>query len=232
MFTRKEFDQRTFEYELAGRKLVVETGKMCGLSNGSCLVRYGDTVVLVNATASEKPRDGIDFFPLSVDYEEKLYSVGHIPGSFQRREGRPGDKAILVSRVIDRPIRPLFPKDMRNDVSIVCTVMSVEQDNSPEICAMIGTSIALSISDIPWAGPIGGLQIGYVDGKLVINPTEKERAESTLALTVAASKKKVVMIEAGANEIPDEVMFDAIMLAHETIKPLCDFIEGIANEIG
>ena len=176
MITKMQFNTRSFQTEIGGRTMTVETGKMAGLANGSCLVRYGETVVLVTATASEKPRDGIDFFPLSVDYEEKLYAVGHIPGSWQRREGRPSEKAILTSRVIDRPIRPLFPKDMRNDVCISCTVLSADQDNSPEICAMIGTSIALSISDIPWAGPIGGLNIGYVDGHFVVNPNEKERA--------------------------------------------------------
>ena len=232
MFTHKQFDTHSFETTLGGRSLVIETGKMAGLANGSCLVRYGETVVLVTATASEKPRDGIDFFPLSVDYEEKLYSVGHIPGSWQRREGRPSEKAILTSRVIDRPIRPLFPKDMRNDVCIDCTVLSVDQDNSPEICAMIGTSVALSISDIPWNGPIGGVNVGLIDGHFIINPTEKERAESTLALTVAASAEKVVMIEAGANEIEDDVMYNAIMLAHQEIKPLCAFIAGIAAQIG
>ena len=232
MVTKMQFHTHTFQTEIGGRTMIVETGKMAGLANGSCLIRYGETVVLVTATASEKPRDGIDFFPLSFDYEEKLYAVGHIPGYWQRREGRPSEKAILTSRVIDRPIRPLFPKDMRNDVCISCTVLSVDQDNSPEICAMIGTSIALSISDIPWNGPIGGLNIGYVDGHFIINPTEKERQESTLALTVAATNEKVVMIEGGANEIPEDIMYNAIMLAHQEIKPICAFIAGIAAEIG
>ncbi|HHX72939.1 MAG TPA: polyribonucleotide nucleotidyltransferase [Clostridiales bacterium] len=226
------FDERKFSITIGGRDLTIEIGKMAGLANGSCLVRYGDTAVLVTATASEKPRDGIDFFPLSVDYEEKLYAVGHIPGSFQRREGRPTEKAILASRVIDRPIRPLFPKDMRNDVAIACTVLSVEQDNSPEICAMIGTSVALSISDIPWNGPIGAVAVGYVDGRLVINPNEAQRAKSTLSLTVAATDKKVIMIEAGANEISEDLMLDAITLAHEEIKPICAFVEEIRAEIG
>jgi polyribonucleotide nucleotidyltransferase len=232
MIQQKMFDERKFSITIGGRDLTIEIGKMAGLANGSCLVRYGDTAVLVTATASEKPRDGIDFFPLSVDYEEKLYAVGHIPGSFQRREGRPTEKAILASRVIDRPIRPLFPKDMRNDVAIACTVLSVEQDNSPEICAMIGTSVALSISDIPWNGPIGAVAVGYVDGRLVINPNEAQRAKSTLSLTVAATDKKVIMIEAGANEISEDLMLDAIMLAHEEIKPICAFVEEIRAEIG
>lgn len=232
MTTKMQFNQQNFEIYLAGRKLIVETGKMAGLANGSCLVRYGDTAVLVTATVSAKPREGIDFFPLSVDYEEKLYAIGHIPGAFLRREGRPSEHAVLVARLIDRPIRPLFPKDMRNDVCIHCAVLSVEQDNSPEICAMIGTSVALSISDIPWSGPIGGVNIGYVDGKLVVNPTEKQRAESALSLTVAATSEKVVMIEAGAKMVSDELMFDAIMLAHEVIKPICAFIKDIAAKIG
>ena len=232
MVTKMQFTTHEFETLVGGRTMKIEIGKMAGLSNGSCLVRYGDTAVLVNATAAAKPRDGIDFFPLSVDYEEKLYSVGHIPGSWGRREGRPGEKAILTSRVIDRPIRPLFPKDMRNDVCISCTVMSVEQDNSPEICAMIGTSVALSISDIPWNGPTAALNVGFVDGKYVINPTEAQRAASTLALTVAGSEEKVVMIEAGANEIPNDIMYNAIMLAHEEIKPICRFISDIQAKIG
>lgn len=227
------YDQyKTFETTVAGRPFVVETGKMAGLANGSCLIRYGETVVLVTATMSEQPREGIDFFPLSVDFEEKLYSVGRIPGSFPRREGRPADKAILTSRVIDRPIRPLFPKDMRNDVAVCCTVMSVDTDNSPEICGMIGTSIALSISDIPWAGPIGGLNIGLVDGKFVVNPTFAEREKSDLALVVAASKAKVVMIEAGANQVDEDTMYDAIMFAHEEIKKICSFVDEIVAAVG
>ncbi|MEG1557321.1 MAG: polyribonucleotide nucleotidyltransferase [Oscillospiraceae bacterium] len=223
---------RVFETELAGRKLSVETGKMCGLSNGSCLVRYGDTAVLCNATMSAKPRDGIDFFPLSVDFEEKLYSIGKIPGSFLRREGRPTEKAVLTSRVVDRPIRPLFPKDMRNDVSVVMTVMSVDPDCSPEIAGMIGTSIALSISDIPWNGPIAGVAAGLVDGKIVINPSEADREKSDLQLTVAGSLEKVVMIEAGANEVDNKTMLEAIIQSHTEIKALCKFINTITDAIG
>ncbi|MBR6051009.1 MAG: polyribonucleotide nucleotidyltransferase [Clostridia bacterium] len=223
---------RKFEYEFEGRPLVVESGKVAGLANGSVMVRYGETVVLCCATASPKPRDGIDFLPLSVDFDEKLYAVGHIPGSFNRREGRPSEKAILTSRVIDRPIRPLFPKDLRNDVALTLTVMSVDQDCSPEITAMIGASIALSISDIPWNGPIGGMFVGLVDGKIVMNPTAEQRKVSDLQLTVAASEKKVVMIEAGANEVDDDTMFDAIMAAHEEIKKLLVFINQIVAEIG
>ena len=223
---------KTYEFELAGRRLVIETGKMAGLANGSCLVRYGDTAVLCSATASARPRPGIDFLPLSVDFEERLYSVGHIPGSYNRREGRPTDKAILASRVIDRPIRPLFPKDLRNDVNINLTVMSVEPDCSHEIAGMIGASIALSISDIPWNGPIAGVYVGLVDGEIIINPTEEQRLRSDLELTVAGSHKKVVMIEAGAKEVDDDTMFAAIMKAHELIKELCTFIDGIVAEIG
>ena len=199
---------KVFNYTYAGRPLTVETGKVAGLANGSCMIHYGDTVILACATASAKPRDGIDFLPLSVDYDEKMYAVGKIPGGFLRREGRPSEKAILTSRVIDRPIRPLFPKDLRNDVALTLTVMSVDEDCSPEITAMIGASIALSISDIPWNGPIGGAFVGLVNGEVVINPTAEQRKESTLELTVAASEKKVVMIEAGAKEVPDDVMLD------------------------
>lgn len=223
---------KVFNYTYAGRPLTVETGKVAGLANGSCMIHYGDTVILACATASAKPRDGIDFLPLSVDYDEKMYAVGKIPGGFLRREGRPSEKAILTSRVIDRPIRPLFPKDLRNDVALTLTVMSVDEDCSPEITAMIGASIALSISDIPWNGPIGGAFIGLVNGEVVINPTAEQRKESTLELTVAASEKKVVMIEAGAKEVPDDVMFDAIMKGHEAIKDLLVFINGIIAEIG
>lgn len=223
---------KTFEYRLAGRPLVIETGKMAQLANGSCLVRYGDTAVLCTATASARPRDGIDFLPLSVDFEERLYSVGHIPGSFNKREGRPTENAILSSRVIDRSIRPLFPKDLRNDVSLVLTVMSVEQDCVPEIAAMLGASIALSISDIPWSGPISGLHAGLINGDIVINPTQAQRAESTLELTVASSANKVVMIEAGASEVADEDMFEAIMAIDAENKRLCEFINGIVAEIG
>ena len=224
--------QKKFTTTLAGRELTIETGELAQLSNGSVLVRYGDTVVMVNATASKKPREGVDFFPLSIDYEEKLYSVGKIPGGFLRREGKPSDKAILTSRVIDRPIRPLFPKDYRNDVSIVATVMCVDIDNSPEIAAMIGASAALSISDIPFGGPIGGVFVGLVDGEFVINPNLEQREKSTLQLTVAGTKEKVVMIEAGASEVKEDVMFDAIVYAHQEIKKICDFIQGIADEIG
>lgn len=223
---------KTYETELAGRKLVFETGKMAGLANGSVLVRYGDTVVIVNVTASKEPRDGIDFFPLSVDYEEKLYSVGKIPGSFQKREGKPSDKAILTSRAIDRPLRPLFPKDFRNDVVVVATVLSVEQDNSPEIAAMIGASVALSISDIPFGGPTAAVNVGLVDGKIVINPTEAQRALSDLTLTVAGTEEKIAMIEAGANEVPDDIMLEAIKQGHTEIKKICKFIEKMKKEIG
>ena len=223
---------KVFNYELAGRPLVIETGKLAGLANGSCLVRYGETVVLACATASAKPRDGIDFLPLSVDFEEKMYSVGRIPGGYLKREGKPSEKAILTSRVIDRPVRPLFPKDLRNDVNLALTVMSVDPDCSPEITAMIGASIALSISDIPWNGPIGGVFVGMVDGKPVINPTLEQRKVSDLQLTVAASAEKVVMIEAGANEVSDSDMYNAIMIAHEEIKKLVKFIDSIVAEIG
>ena len=227
------FDKfRVFETEFAGRPLVVETGKMTQLANGACLVRYGETVVHVAATAAAKPRDGIDFFPLSVDFEEKLYSVGKIPGSFLKREGRPSDKAVLVSRVIDRPIRPLFPKDMRNDVSIVCTVMSVDPDCMPEIAAMVGTSIALSISDIPWNGPISSVSVGLVDGEIVINPTAQQREKSDMATTVASTSERIAMIEAGANCVSDEVMYNAIMAGHEANQHIIKFIEGIQAEIG
>lgn len=223
---------KTFTYELAGRPLIIEHGKLAGLANGSVLVRYGETVVLAAASASAKPREGIDFLPLSVDFEEKMYSVGKIPGGYLRREGRPSEKAILTSRVIDRPIRPLFPKDLRNDVCLTLTVMSVDPDCSPEITAMIGASIALSISDIPWNGPIGGVFMGLVDGEIIMNPGFDQREKSDLQLTVAGTKEKVVMIEAGANEVSDEVMFDAIMKAHEEIKKLCAFIDSIVAEVG
>ncbi len=223
---------KVFNYEFCGRPLVVETGKLAGLANGSCLIRYGETVLLCCATASAKPRDGIDFLPLSVDFEEKMYSVGRIPGGYLKREGKPSEKAILTSRVIDRPVRPLFPKDLRNDVNLSLTVMSVDPDCSPEITAMIGASIALSISDIPWNGPIGGIFVGMVDGKPVMNPTLEQRKVSDLQLTVAASEKKVVMIEAGANEVSDSDMYNAIMLAHEEIKKLIVFINSIVAEIG
>ena len=223
---------RIFETEVAGRKLSLEFGKVAELANGSVIVRYGDTVVVTAATASAKPRDGIDFFPLSIDYEERMYAVGKIPGSFLKREGRPSENAILTARVIDRPMRPLFPKDLRNDVSIVSTVMSVEQDNAPEFCAMIGSSAAVSVSDIPFNGPIAAVYVGLIDGEFIINPTVEQREKSGLNLTVAGSLQKVVMIEAGANEVPEDTMFDAIMFAHEEIKKICEFIKGIQDEIG
>ncbi len=225
-------NERVFETTLAGRPLVVETGKLAQLSGGSCLVRYGETVVLCNVTASAKPRDGVDFFPLSVDYEEKLYAVGRIPGSFLRREGRPTEKAILTSRVIDRPIRPLFPKDMRNDVSIVCTVMSVDPDCPPETTAMIGASIAISISDIPWAGPISGVVVGLVDGEYVINPTAEQEKVTDMHVTVASTEELVAMIEAGANEVDNDTMFNGIMAGHEANQAIVRFIKDIQAEIG
>ncbi|MEE1155372.1 MAG: polyribonucleotide nucleotidyltransferase [Acutalibacteraceae bacterium] len=223
---------KVFETEFAGRPLVVETGKIAQLANGACLVRYGETVVNVAVTGAAKPREGIDFFPLSVDFEEKMYAVGEIPGSYLKREGRPSDKAVLVSRVIDRPIRPLFPKDMRNDVSVVCTVMSVDPDCSPEITAMVGTSIALSISDIPWNGPISGCSVGLVDGKFVINPTQEERAKSRMAVTVASTDSRIAMIEAGADRVSDEDMYEGIMAGHNANQQIIEFIKGIQSEIG
>lgn len=223
---------KSYETELAGRKLVIETGKLAGLANGNVVVKYGDTVVMVNVTASKEPKEGIDFFPLSVDFEEKMYSVGKIPGSYTKREGKPSDKAILVSRAIDRPLRPLFPKDFRNDVVVVATVLCVEQDNSPEVAAMIGASAALSISDIPFGGPTAAVNVGLVNGEIVINPTEAERKVSDLNLTVAGTVEKVAMIEAGANEVPDDVMLEAIKKGHEEIKKVCQFIQKMKDEIG
>ncbi len=223
---------RVFETELAGKKISFETGKWCALSNGSVTVRYGETTVMVNVTASQKPREGIDFFPLSVDFEEKLYAVGRIPGSFLKREGRASTKAVLSSRVVDRPIRPLFPKDMRNDVSVVMTVLSVDQDYSPEVAGMLGTSFALSISDIPWNGPIAGVHTGLVDGEIIICPNEEQRNASDLQLTVAGTQEKVVMIEAGANQVKEDVMLEAIRRSHEEIKKMAAFIEGVQKEIG
>ncbi len=223
---------KTYSMELAGRTLTVETGKLAELANANVLVRYGETVVMVNVTASKEPKEGIDFFPLSVDYEEKMYSAGKIPGGFTRREGKAADKAILVSRAIDRPIRPLFPKDFRNDVVVVATVLSVEVDNSPEVCAMIGASAALSISDIPFGGPTAAVKVGYVDGEFVINPTVAQRAKSELDLTVAGTVDKIAMIEAGANELPDDKMLEAIKAGHVEIKKLCEFISKIREEIG
>ncbi len=224
---------KTFSYDLAGRPLVIESGKMAGLANGSVLVRYGDTSVLACATASQRPRDGIDFLPLSIDFEERLYAVGRIPGSYLKREGRPSEKAILTSRVIDRPVRPLFPKDLRNDIVLSLLVTSVDHDCSPEIAGMLGASIALSISDIPWNGPIAGVFVGLTEEEgLIINPTAEQRDRSSLELTVAGTKEKVVMIEAGAAEVDDDTMFEAIMLAHEEIKKICAFIDSIVAEIG
>ena len=223
---------KSYSMDLAGRNLTIETGKMAGLANGSVLVKYGETTVLVNVTASKEPKDGIDFFPLSVDYEERLYAVGKIPGGFTKREGKPTDKAILTARAIDRPIRPLFPKDFRNDVVVSCLVLSVEQDCSPEVCSMIGTSAALSISDIPFGGPTAAVAVGYVNDKVVINPTEAERENSRLTLTVAGTADKIAMIEAGADEIPDATMLEAIKTAHVEIKKVCEFIQKIKDEIG
>ena len=223
---------RKFETTYAGRPFIVETGKTCGLANGSCWVRYGETVVMANVTASAKPRDGIDFFPLSVDYEEKLYSVGKIPGSFTKREGKPSDKAILTSRMVDRPIRPLFPKDMRSDVSVVMTVLAVDHDCSPEIAGMCAASIAISISDIPWNGPIAGISVGLVDGEIVLNPTAEQKTHNRLNLTVAGSMEKIVMIEAGADEVDDDTMLNAIIEGHKEIKKMITFINEIKAEIG
>ncbi|GHU52051.1 polyribonucleotide nucleotidyltransferase [Clostridia bacterium] len=223
---------KTYNYDLAGRTLSFEIGRVAELAGGDALVRYGDTVVLVTATASEKPRAGIDFFPLSIDYEERLYSVGKIPGGFIKREGRPSEKSVLTSRVIDRPIRPLFPKDYRNDVSVVATVLCVDQDASPEVAAMLGASVALSVSDIPFYGPTAALNIGLVDGQFVINPSSAEREKSDLALTVASTSEKVMMIEAGANEVSDETMFDAIMFAHAQNVKIVELIKKIAAECG
>lgn len=223
---------KIYETELAGRRLTIETGKFANQANGSVTVRYGDTVVMSNVAASKEPQDGVDFFPLSVNYEEKLYAVGKIPGSFNRREGKPSDKAILVSRAIDRPIRPLFPSDFRNDVCVTNTVLSVDYDCSPEVCANIGTSAALSISDIPWGGPTSAVQVGYVDNKIIINPNSEESKRSRLRLTVAGTEEKITMIEAGADEIPNDIMLEAIKEAHIEIKKICKFISNIKAEIG
>ena len=230
---RRQFPgYRKYEMELAGRPLTLEVGKLAELANASVMVGYGDTRVLVCATAAARPRDGIDFFPLSVDFEEKMYSVGRIPGSFNRREGRPGEKGILTARVIDRPIRPLFPYDFRNDVSIMATVMAVDHDCSPEIAALIGTSAALAISDIPWNGPVGAVKMGLVDGKLIVNPTSELSKVSDLDVTVVSTGKKVVMIEAGANEVPNDVMFEAIKQAHEENQKQIALINQMVAEIG
>ena len=225
-------NHKVYEFDWRGKKLQIETGKFAQLCNGECMVRFGDTVVHVAVTASAKPRDGVDFFPLSVDYEEKLYSIGRIPGSFLKREGRPTEKAVLASRVIDRPIRPLFPKDMRNDVSVVCTVMSVDQDFMPEVAAMVGASIAIAISDIPWKGPIGACSVGYVDGKFALNPTLAEREASLMATTVVSTETRIPMIEAGADCVSDEIMYDAIMFGHEANQEILGFINTIVEDIG
>ena len=233
IITHRQFPgYHKYEMELAGRPLTLEVGKLAELANAAVMVGYGDTRVLVCATASARPRDGIDFFPLSVDFEEKMYAVGRIPGSFNRREGRPGEKGILTSRVIDRPIRPLFPSDFRNDVSVMCTVMAVDHDCSPEVAALIGTSAALAISDIPWNGPVAALKVGLVDGKLVFNPTSEQRKVSDLDVTVVSTGKKVVMIEAGANEVPNDVMFEAIRMAHEENQKQITLINQMVAEIG
>ena len=223
---------KKYKTQLAGRNLSIETGKIAELANGSVVVRYGETVVMVNVTAAKEPKEGVDFFPLSVDYEEKLYAVGKIPGGFTKREGKPTDKAILTSRAIDRPLRPLFPKDFRNDTCVVATVLSVDPDNSPEVCAMIGASAALSISDIPFGGPTAAVAVGYVDNQIVINPTLEQREKSRLTLTVAGTLEKITMIEAGADEIPNDTMLEAIKTAHEEIKKICNFISDIKAEIG
>ena len=232
--SRKEnFDNfKVYETTLAGRPFKVEMGKMCGLSNASALIRYGETCVMCNVVMSPKPREGVDFFPLNVEYEEKLYAAGRIPGSFMRREGRPGERAILTSRVVDRPMRPLFPKEMRNDVCITMTVMSLDPDCSPEIAGMIGASLVTAVSDIPWNGPIGGVQVGLVDGEIVLNPTQEQRKKSDLALTVAATMDKIVMIEAGANEVDEDTMLNAIKAAHVEIKKIITFINSIVAERG
>ena len=233
IITKRQFpNYHKYEMELAGRPLTMEVGKLAELANAAVMVGYGDTRVLCCVTAAPRPRDGIDFFPLSVDFEEKLYSVGRIPGSFNRREGRPGEKGILTSRVIDRPIRPLFPSDFRNDVSIMCTVMSVDHDCTPEIAALIGTSAALAISDIPWNGPVGALKVGLVDGKLVFNPDSEQRKVSDLDVTVVSTRKKVVMIEAGANEVPNDKMFEAIKMAHEENQKIIALIDQMVSEVG
>ncbi len=222
----------TFTLNLAGKEIVIETGKYAMQASGSCLVKCGETVVMVNATMNDSPRDGIDFFPLSVEFEEKQYSAGKIPGGFLKREGRPAEKAILTSRLIDRPLRPLFPKGFFNDVQVVATVLSMDIDNPPEVLAMIGSSIALSISKIPFKGPTGSVVVGLVDGEFVINPDSAQREKSTLHLVVSGTKDAVMMVEAGCNEIPESVMLDAIMFAHENIKTVVEFIEGMQKEIG
>ncbi|MRZ29671.1 polyribonucleotide nucleotidyltransferase, partial [Paeniclostridium sordellii] len=226
------FEHKVFKMDFAGRELSVEIGKIAELASGSAILQYGETMVMVNVSKSAQPRDGIDFFPLSVDYEEKLYSVGKIPGGFLKREGKPSEKAILTSRLIDRPIRPLFPKGFRNDVQVVATVLSVDQDCTPDIVAMIGSSIALSISDIPFNGPTGSVSVGLVDGAFVINPTAEQREKSSLHLVVSGTKDAIMMVEAGAEEIPDELMLEAILFAHEEIKKVVEFVEMIVAEVG
>ena len=229
----KEFPKfKSWTMDLCGRPLTIEVGKVAELANASAMVKYGDTTVLVAVTVAPRPRDGVDFFPLSVDFEEKLYAVGRIPGSFMRREGRPSLPAVLASRLIDRPMRPLFPSDFRNDVCITCTVMSVDYDCSPEVAAMIGASACVSYSEIPFAGPIGCLEVGYCDGQIVLNPNQEQRKTSRMDVTVAATREKVVMIEAGADEIPDEIMYAGIVKAHEEIRKQIDFIDQIVSEIG
>lgn len=224
--------EKQFRYNLAGSDLIVTIGKVAEQANGACLLQYGDTVVLVTATASKEPREGIDFFPLSVEFEEKLYAVGKIPGGFIKREGKPSDKAILTARLIDRPIRPLFPDGYRNDVQIIATVLSVDQDHTPDILGMLGSSIALSISDIPFNGPTGSVSVGYVNGKFIINPNAEQRENSDLNLTVSGTKDAIMMVEAGANELPEKIVLEAIMFAHEEIKKICEFIEEIQKETG
>lgn len=223
---------REFIYDLSGRELKVTIGKVAEQANGSCLVQCGETVVLVNACASKEPREGVDFFPLSCDFEEKLYSVGKIPGGFIKREGRPSEKSILTSRLIDRPLRPLFPEGYRNDVQVIATALSVEQDNQPDILAMIGSSIALTISDIPFNGPTGSVNVGYVDGEYVINPTIVQREKSRLNITVSGTKDAIMMVEAGADILSEEEVLNAILFAHEEIKSICNFIETIREEVG
>jgi len=232
IITQKKFDSHLYQTQIAGRPFSLEFGKIAELASASAMVRYGDTSVLVAVTAAPRPRDGVDFFPLSVDFEEKLYAVGRIPGSFLRREGQPSLPAVLASRVIDRSIRPLFPGDFRNDVVVTCTVMSVDRACSPEAAAMVGVSACLAVSNIPWGGPIGCLEVGYVDGQIVMNPTQEQKNVSKLDLTVAATGEKVVMIEAGADQLPDDIMYDAILKAHGEIKAQVDFIQAIAAEIG
>ena len=223
---------KKYKIEIAGKEVTFETGALCMQANGSCLVSCGETVIMVNVTMSDEPKPGIDFFPLSVEYQEKMYSVGKIPGGFKKREGRPSDKAILVSRLIDRPLRPLFPKGFFNDVVVVATALSIDPDISPEPLAMLGSSFALSISDIPFQGPTGSVLVGLVDGKFIINPNQEEREKSDLHLTVSGTEEAVLMVEAGANEVPESEVLEGIMLAHEEIKKICKFIKKVKEEIG